>query len=199
MNIFKTKIVPLFILGISSFSFGQFQYGVKAGVGISNTTIVHGISKERVGLLAGFIAKYQLSSRSEEHYLQAEVLYTNQGEFTVDRSGNKFKAFVDYINIPIMYKYYFDDSGSDFFLEGGPQLGFKIADNIDLLGPDATNNVLKSFDLAFNLGVGYSLQRKYEVNLRYVIGLVDTYDYLKWDNDINRTSLISLGITYYFN
>lgn len=135
MNIFKTKIVPLFILGISSFSFGQFQYGVKAGVGISNTTIVHGISKERVGLLAGFIAKYQLSSRSEEHYLQAEVLYTNQGEFTVDRSGNKFKAFVDYINIPIMYKYYFDDSGSDFFLEGGPQLGFKIADNIDPIGP----------------------------------------------------------------
>ena len=198
MKKLHSKLLSIAFLSLSSFAFSQFQFGVKAGAGLSNTTVVHGISKERIGLLAGVVAKYQLSSNNEAHYLQAELLYTNQGEYSVDRSDNKYKAFVDYINIPIMYKFYFDDQGSDFFLEGGPQVGFVVSDKIDPLGPEAENNVLKSFDLAMNVGVGYSFRRQFEANIRYGIGLVDTYDYERWDNDTNRTSLISLALTYYF-
>lgn len=195
----QTKLLSTLIILSSSFAFAQFQFGAKVGGGTSNTTVVHGTSKERIGLLGGLVGKYQLSSRTEDHYLQAELLYTNQGEYSVDRNGKKFKAFIDYLNIPIMYKFYFDDQGSDFFLEGGPQLGFVISDNIDPLGPEADNNELKSFDLAFNVGVGYSYNRKFEANIRYGIGLVDTYGYKKWENDTNRTSFLSLGLTYFFN
>lgn len=198
MKNLHSKLFSIAFLSLSSFAFSQFQFGVKAGAGLSNTTVVHGVSKERMGLLVGVVAKYQLSSNREDHYLQAEVLYTNQGEFSVDRADNKYKAFVDYINIPIMYKFYFDDQGSDFFLEAGPQLGFVISDKIDPLGPEAGNNILKSFDLAANIGVGYSYQRQFELNLRYGIGLVDTYDYERWENDTNRTSYLSLALTYYF-
>lgn len=198
MKKLQSKLLSLAFLSLSTFAFSQFQFGVKAGAGLSNTTVVHGTSKERIGLLAGVVGKYQLSSSTEDHYLQAELLYTNQGEYSVDKSGNKYKAFIDYINIPIMYKFYFDDQGSDFFLEAGPQIGFVVSDNIDPLGPEAANNDLKSFDLAFNVGVGYSFQRQLELNLRYGIGLVDTYDYHRWDNDTNRTSLFSLALTYYF-
>lgn len=199
MKNLKTNLLSLILLGLSTLSFAQMEYGVKGGVGLSNTTIVHGVSKERVGFLAGGVAKYQLTTRNENHYLQAEVLYTTQGEYSLYKEGgDKYKAFLNYINIPIMYKYYFDDQGKDFFVEGGPQLGFKVSEKFDENEPERTNNVPKSFDLAFNIGGGYSIDRKYEINLRYQYGLIDTYDYTRWDNGTNRSSFLTLGLTYFF-
>lgn len=199
MKNMKTNIFSLIFLGLSTLSFAQLEFGVKGGVGISNTTIVHGVSKERIGFLAGAVAKYPLTTRNENHYIQAEVLYTNQGEYSLPKeNGHKYKAFLNYINIPIMYKYYFDDQGKDFFLEAGPQLGFKVSEKFDEGEPEIENNIPKSFDLAFNIGGGYSIDRKFEINLRYQYGLIDTYDYVKWDNKTNRTSLLSLGVTYFF-
>ncbi|MCA4776260.1 porin family protein [Empedobacter stercoris] len=199
MKNLKTNLLSLILLSLSTLSFAQMEYGVKGGVGLSNTTIVHGVSKERVGFLAGGVAKYQLTTRNENHYLQAEVLYTTQGEYSLYKEGgDKYKAFLNYINIPIMYKYYFDDQGKDFFVEGGPQLGFKVSEKFDENEPERTNNVPKSFDLAFNIGGGYSIDRKYEINLRYQYGLIDTYDYTRWDNGMNRSSFLTLGLTYFF-
>ncbi|MFV0186074.1 PorT family protein [Empedobacter falsenii] len=197
MKNLKTNLLSLILLSLSTFSFAQMEYGVKGGVGLSNTTIVHGVSKERVGFLAGGVAKYQLTTRNENHYLQAEVLYTTQGEYSLKEGGDKYKAFLNYINIPIMYKYYFDDQGKDFFVEGGPQLGFKVSEKFDVGEPESENNIPKSFDLAFNIGGGYSIDRKYEINLRYQYGLIDTYDYTRWDNGTNRSSFLTLGLTYF--
>lgn len=199
MKNLKTNLLSLFLLSLSTLSFAQMEYGVKIGGGLSNTTVVHGVSKERVGLLAGGVAKYQLTTRNENHYLQAEILYTTQGEYSLYKEGgDKYKAFLNYINIPIMYKYYFDDQGKDFFVEGGPQLGFKVSEKFDADEPEITNNVPKSFDLAFNIGGGYSINRQYEINLRYQYGLIDTYDYNNWDNGTNRSSFLTLGLTYFF-
>ena len=198
MKNLKTNLLSLILLSLSTFSFAQMEYGVKGGVGLSNTTIVHGVSKERVGFLAGGVAKYQLTTRNENHYLQAEVLYTTQGEYSLYKEGgDKYKAFLNYINIPIMYKYYFDDQGKDFFVEGGPQLGFKVSEKFDVGEPESENNIPKSFDLAFNIGGGYSIDRKYEINLRCQYGLIDTYDYTRWDNGTNRSSFLTLGLTYF--
>lgn len=179
--------------------FAQIQFGAKTGLGMSNITKVHGISKERIGFQGGLAAKFPLNYRTERNYIQAELLYSNQGEYSVDRKDNKYKYFLTYLNLPIMYKYYFDEQGSDFFLEGGPQIGFKIGDKIDQNSPERTNNDPKSLDVALNLGVGYSLDRKYEINLRYSYGLIDTIDHVKWDNDTNTTSVFALSLTYFFN
>lgn len=59
------------------------------------------------------------------------------------------------------------------------------------------DTIPKSFDLAFNIGGGYSIDRKYEINLRYQYGLIDTYDYTRWDNGTNRSSFLTLGLTYF--
>ncbi|MGV0923527.1 porin family protein [Empedobacter tilapiae] len=199
MKNLKTNLLSLFLLSLSTFSFAQIEFGVKGGIGLSNTTIVHGVSKERFGFLGGAVAKYQLTTRNENHYLQAEVLYTNQGEYSLYKEGGKkYKAFLNYINIPIMYKYYFDDQGKDFFLEAGPQLGFKVSEKFDDGEPESNNNIPKSFDFAFNIGGGYSINRQIEFNLRYQYGLIDTYDFKKWDNGTNRSSFLTLGITYFF-
>lgn len=189
----------LLSFSLSSAVFSQIQFGIKGGIGLSNTTDLHGTSERRFGGLAGVTAKYPLSYREELHYLQAEVLYTNQGEYSLDKKKQKYKAFLNYINIPIMYKYYFDNQGSDFFVEAGPQFGFKVSEKFDQDEPEADNNIPKSFDFAINVGAGYSYDRKYELNLRYNYGLIDTYDYTRWDNGKNKTSLLSLSFIYHFD
>ena len=197
MKNLKTNLLSLFLLSLSTLSFAQIEFGVKGGVGLSNTTIVHGVSKERFGFTGGAVAKYQLTNKNENHYLQAEVLYSNQGEFSLYKEGGeKYKAFLNYVNVPIMYKYYFDDQGKDFFVEAGPQLGFKVSEKFDEDEPERTNNVPKSFDLALNIGGGYSINRQIEFNLRYQYGLIDTYDYNRWNNGNNRSSLLSLSVLY---
>ena len=198
MNI-KLKLTFIFYFITLSLFAQRFQYGAKLGAGTSNTTNLNGISKPRIGLLGGAIVKYQLSDRTEEHYIQTELIYSNQGEFSKDKQGNKYKNFVDYIHIPILYKYYFDDQGSDFFLEGGPQIGFVVSDKIDTNAPEFDNNILKNLDLGINLGVGYSYNRKAEINLRYSYGLIDTYDYKRWNNGQNKTTFLTLAFTYFFN
>ncbi len=198
MKNLKTNLLSLFLLSFSTLSFAQIEFGVKGGVGLSNTTIVHGVSKERFGFTGGAVAKYQLTNKNENHYLQAEVLYSNQGEFSLYKEGGeKYKAFLNYVNVPIMYKYYFDDQGKDFFVEAGPQLGFKVSEKFDEDEPERTNNVPKSFDLALNIGGGYSINRQIEFNLRYQYGLIDTYDYNRWNNGNNRSSLLSLSVLYF--
>jgi len=199
MKNLKTNLLSLFLLSLSTVSFAQLEFGVKGGVGLSNTTEIHGISKERFGFVGGAVVKYQLTNRNENHYLQAELLYSNQGEHSLyEEKGKKYKAFLNYINIPIMYKYYFDDQGSDFYLEAGPQIGFKVSENFADDEPEKLNNIPKTLDLALNIGGGYSYNRQLEVNLRYQYGLIDTYDYVRWDNGTNRTSFLSLGIIYFF-
>lgn len=192
------KILCIITIGISQLAFSQVEFGVKAGAGLSNTTIIHGTSSKRTGFLGGLVAKMPLSYKNEKNYIQAELMYTNQGEYSLDRQNKKYKAFLNYINIPILYKYYFDDQGKDFFLEAGPQFGFKVSEKFDEDEPEINNNVPKSFDFAIALGVGYSYQRKYEINLRYNLGMIDTYNFNKWDNGKNKSSFLTLALTYYF-
>lgn len=192
-------MLSLCLIGASSLSYAQIEFGIRGGAGLSNTTIVHGVSTGRVGFIGGGVAKYQLSSRNENNYIQAEILYSNQGEYSSYMDGgHKYKAFINYINVPFMYKYYFDDQGSDFFIEAGPQLGFKVSEKFDEGEPELNNNVTKSYDLAINVGLGYSYNRQIEVNLRYHYGLVDTFDYVYFDNGTNRTSMVNLSLIYFF-
>lgn len=198
MKNLKTNLLSLFLLSLSTISFAQMEYGVKIGGGLSNTTIVHGISKERIGLLVGGVAKYQLTTKNENHYLQGELLYTNQGEYGVQNGGSKYKAFINYISVPVMYKYYFDDQGKDFFVEAGPQFSFKVSDNMEQVDENKGRQLKpNSFDFALNIGGGYSINRQYEINLRYQYGLTDTYN-TDWENEVNRSSFLTLGLIYFF-
>ena len=197
----KISLLALITFGFQAAN-AQITYGVKAGAGTSNTTLIHGVSKNRIGFVGGGFAEIPLTYKNNLHYLQVEVLYTNQGEFSKFREGDKdkYKAFLNYINIPIMYKYFLSDADTDFFLEAGPQLGFLVSKNFDLEGPEIENDTENKFDLALAAGIGFSLERKYEVNFRYSYGMTDSYKTFNGDSgkDVNRSSLLSLQLAYKF-
>ncbi len=196
------KKVSLLTFGFLAFqqADAQISYGIKAGGAASNTTIIHGISDTRFGFTGGGFVEIPLTYKNNLHYLQVEVLYANEGEYSkYSDNGEKYKAFLNYINIPIMYKYYFDDQDSDFFVEAGPQVGFLVSKNLDEKGPEIVSGTENTLDLAINLGVGYSYLRKYEVNLRYGYGLTDSYKtFGDSGSGVNRSSLFSLQLAYKF-
>ena len=86
----KISLLALITFGFQAAN-AQITYGVKAGAGTSNTTLIHGVSKNRIGFVGGGFAEIPLTYKNNLHYLQVEVLYTNQGEFSKFREGDKDK------------------------------------------------------------------------------------------------------------
>jgi len=49
------------------------------------------------------------------------------------------------------------------------------------------------------LGIGFSLNREFEIGLRYNFGLTDSFKYKYHDNNYNNSSLLALTLTYLFH
>jgi len=202
----KTLSVRMLLVISSIFlslpAMAQLQLGAKLGAGLSNYKNIHADSQSRIAIQGGLVAKYQLEMgyyRNYRNYIQGELLYSTIGE-----ENGPHKINVNYLSIPLMYQHYLSDSDNDFFLEVGPQFQFVIFDRIDQfpspnenmpwLGSD--NNILNKFDVAINGGIGFSYQRRFEIGLRYSWGLMDSWDFKYKDNGFNRTSLVTLSLTY---
>lgn len=111
--------------------------------------------------------------------LQPELVYSVQGA----QSGQDVKVNLNYINVPVMFQYMFDNG---FRLQAGPQLGFlasaksKVNNNqIDV------KDDFEGMDLGLGLGASYvNPATNFGVDLRYNIGL----------SNINKA-----GSTNYYN
>lgn len=171
----------------------QVRFGAKAGGNYTNLRLVHRESESRVGMQVGALALIPVDN-NDMFYVQPEVVYSMQGEYW--RLGStKYDIFLNYINIPIMAKFYFSNMESEFFVEAGPQFGFKIVENVEKL--ESSTQEFKAFDFSVGLGFGYSITRDFEFNLRYNYGLVDSVENDNEDNN-NNTSQVSFAVAYIF-
>lgn len=180
----------------------QVRFGARLSGSITNITDVHSNSRSRGGYQVGGFALIPITN-NDILFFQPEINYSAQGEFDDhERAEGKFKQkiFLSYINVPMNMKLYFTDAESEFFVEGGPYLGFKIGEKIEDLGfpTEAGNNEFNSFDFGATLGVGFSMNRQFEASLRYSYGLVDQVKDDAMDSN-NHTSILNLGVSYIFN
>ena len=124
---------------------------------------------------------------SDKFAVQPELLYSAQGaKFDGDNLN------LNYINIPVMAKYYVADA---FSLEAGPQLGFLMSAKAD--GEDVKDG-FNSTDFAFNLGAGYDLNEQMSLGLRYNIGLSDIEKDLTAGESGSTNSSLQLSFGYKF-
>lgn len=116
-----------------------------------------------------------------------------QPELLVSTGGAKFDEIDDdvkltYVSIPVMVQF---KPGGGFYLEAGPQVSFKISENI---GDIPIDDFAKDLDLGIGAGLGYSFG-KFGIGGRYIVGLSKVGDFDAGDVDPDfKNSTIQVGL-----
>ncbi|TMM58774.1 PorT family protein [Maribacter algarum] len=152
----------LFCLLFSLVSAQDFSFGVKGGLNVASvgggTYTGFGGLGSKISFHIGGIAEVPIS---EKFAVQPELLYSSQGTKWNFVGGNNLK--LDYVNLPILGKYYIIEGLS---AEAGPVVGFLISTN-------ANKEDYNSLDVAFAIGASYKLNESIFFSLRYNKGLTD--------------------------
>ncbi len=184
----------------------QTRFGVKAGMNRTNIRFYHPLSIPRYGFQVGGFAYIPLND-IETLYVQPELFYMQHGErnqgdlFNGDYLDEKY--YIDYIRVPILLKAYLSDRYNAFFVEGGPAFSFKI--NQTTASNQSTPTYLSDygedgdkvapFDFSVSLGIGFSYERQWEIDLRYSFGITDVYPEAVGENQARTNNSHSLGVT----
>lgn len=167
------KKIILSAIALAAFSFAaqaqtpDLKLGAKAGVNFANLSNSDGdmITSFHIGAVAEIFINDKFS-------VQPELLYSAQGSSN-EEEGIKFERNLDYINIPIMAKYYLMDGLS---VQAGPQVGFLVKAESKISGGGESMTVdskdaYQSVDFGLNFGAGYELPMGVFFDARYNLGL----------------------------
>lgn len=183
----KILLSLLLLAGLNSFA-QSITAGIKAGANITNFTgsdledVKH---KAIVGFHAGGYLNFKLGGIS----LQPELLVSTAGSKLEDIDGDT-KITLTYITLPVMLKF---KSASGFYFEAGPQVGFKISEDIK---NQTIEDFAKDLDLSIGGGIGYQSPVGFGVGARYLAGLSKVGDVA--ESPDFKNSVIQVGIFYSF-
>lgn len=179
------KIITILCLLITGSAMSQnISGGIKGGANFTNFTggDFSGLGKK---VLVGFHAGAYLNFGLGPVAIQPELL--------VSTGGAKFSEIdeevkLTYVSIPVMVQF---KPGGGFYLEAGPQVGFKISEDI---GDDTVEDFAKGLDLGVGAGLGYSFG-KFGIGGRYIVGLSKVGDFDSGDVDPDfKNSTIQVGV-----
>lgn len=179
----------------------EVQLGVKGGVNFATVTGDDYDSPDsRTTFNLGLLAEIPFSQRFS---IQPEVYYSGQG-FNID-SGNTANPFendgkleykLDYIQVPVLAKVYLIEGLS---VQAGPQIGFKVNENVDFNPSDDNNNndveIDKAKDIDFSVAAGleYKFNNGFFIQGRYNYGVTE----LIKDQDVHN-SVFQAGIGFMY-
>ena len=175
----KILLLAVFtILGFANVNAQEIKFGAKAGLNFStvnggNSSNIDYVTSYHVGVVSEIPI-------SEKFSFQPEIMYSRQGY-----TFNNDVIAMNYLNIPLMGKYYVTKGLS---LEAGPQIGFLLSAKNE--GVKVTNS-FTTFDFGFNFGVGYKLENGLNFGARYNLGVT------KADTDIRNASF-QASVGYFF-
>lgn len=194
----KLLIIPLIVLSSTLFA-QKFQFGLKGGLNVSNftrTSFNNVDNKAIVGLHGGALLSLLLG----DHFaIQPEALISTQGaKLASDVGFDDGNYKLTYLTIPVMLKGRFNGG---FYLETGPQFGFKLKENIP--GANNTENFAKNADFGWGAGLGFHGKSGLGIGGRYILGLSKVGDFNKNEfadpNFSNGVIQVSLFYTFLNN
>ncbi|WLD24487.1 porin family protein [Flavobacterium dauae] len=225
------KKITLTLLGLVAFSTSalaqqEVKFGPKAGV---NFATVNGDDADDAKMLTGFhVGAFAEIKFNDKFAIQPEILYSAQGA-KVEESGTDVvmgvpvtynmegKAKYDYINVPIMAKYYVIPSVA---IEAGPYVGFLISAEAEYEGTITAAGVTQtekstedmkdysnSIDFGVGIGASFNMDNGFFVGARYNLGLtkmgkeytetIDGTEYKSEAADI-KNGVIQVSVGYKF-
>jgi hypothetical protein len=164
------KSIILAFLFTSSFVFAQkVQFGIKAGANVSNFTGGNFDAVEKKALV-GFHGGAFLNFSFVGFAIQPEAMISTQGA-KIDSVSGSYDWKVTYIAVPVMAQYRFPGG---FFIEAGPQVAFKIGENIE---NKTVGNFARDLDLSAAGGLGFKSKSGFGLGARYTVGLSKVGDF----------------------
>jgi hypothetical protein len=168
---------------------GRTSFGLKAGVNIATLSLDNDPNLDpRVGLYAGGLAHIHVSP----HFaVQPEVVYSAQGFRDINGSDVKWK--LDYINIPVMAQYMFDNG---FRIETGPQLGLLASAKAKTGSTESDlKEDIKGTDVSWGFSLSYLSASQVGIGARYNLGLSNINE--SGSNDV-KNRVFQVGLFYQF-
>ncbi|ESU22929.1 hypothetical protein FEDK69T_17080 [Flavobacterium enshiense DK69] len=187
---------------------GKIRFGMKGGMNVATLTGDEEDTKSLIGVHVGGFVECRVN---DKFAIQPELLFSMQGtkyeysEFDgFDTYDVEEKLKLNYLNIPIMVKYYATEK---FNIEAGPQVGFLLSakDEYDVSssfgsasGEENVKDFVKSVDFGLNLGVGFDFTDNIFAGARYNFGLSNINDYGDDDDFKSYNGVFSLSAGYKF-
>jgi len=188
-------LVSIVTFGFSNSYAQDIKFGVKAGGNIATLTGDVEDLKSKFSFHIGGVAEIPITDKLS---FQPELLYSSQGaeyDEGLDFGGisANSKINLDYINVPLMAKYYvIENLGVEF----GPLVGFLISAEEDYDGETVdVKDDLKSIDFGLAAGANYELDFGLNFGLRYNLGLADISD---GSDDKLHNGVLQVSVGYFF-
>jgi len=171
--------LALLLLGLVPQAHAQLQFGIRAGLNLSDLASDDAIDSDpRLGFHGGVTATYPLGTAL---FIQPEVLYSQKGAgFSEDNEQGSYN--IDYLDIPLLFGYSLPTATNllvQFY--AGPQLSVKVNESIRADGIGVDFDLIKDTDFGLVLGgdvgaVRVGTAQSFGVGLRYALGLTDIID-----------------------
>lgn len=171
----------------------EVKFGVKAGPQIANLTgdDFFDEADSKFGFHAGVYANIKFGG--DQFAFQPELLFSTQGA-KLDEQGVDIKYNLNYLNIPLMLKWY---AYEGFNVEFGPQVGFNMSAKAkgEFLGQSFNEDMedIETIDFGLNIGAGYELESGINFGIRYGLGLTEI---AKEEGPKNSVFSLSVGYTF---
>ena len=181
----------------------SFTFGPKIGV---DYTHFWGENVEHGGMLnyqAGLFMEYRFTDKLS---IAPEVVFAAQGgKYELDEGSGivyKHSNHVNYINVPVMLKFYVCPAVS---IDFGPQVGFNIySKNISEYNDGGVvdketkdiKNYTNSIDFGVGLGLTYNIAKEVFVQGRYTMGLTNTFKEAYSQHAKNGNAQIAIGYRF---
>ena len=183
----------------------EVKFGAKGGINLANIVGDDaGDANMFVGFNAGFFVEIPVTDKLT---IQPEILYSAQGsksEGPLNIEGDiydvKATLKMNYINVPVMFKYQVADK---FSLEAGPYIGFlvsaKVKAEVSGFGSatEDAKDLFKSTDFGLGLGMNYEFSDVIFANARYQAGLTEIGDSEAGGNSV-KNSVFQIGLGFRF-
>jgi len=187
MKILKVLLTAWTILIASQLSIAQVKVEFGLKVGLNYSTIDNHYGSGGISWVEKYSTffKYHFGGyvliKASRFAFQPEVIYSQQGQnFSYYNKGNS-SIEINYINIPLILKYYLIEGLS---VQAGPQIGFLTEASGDVLNTltgevknQSIAGLVKSLDFSIALGAGWDLPNGLSFTARYNFGLTDISKY----------------------
>lgn len=189
MKFYLTIACFIFIL-ITATNAQHVNIGIKGGLNLySINSNYNSESKLKAGFNVGLLGHIHIKS----HFaIQPELVFSTQGYRYNLSSGGKESLNLNYINVPVLFQYMFNNG---LRLQAGPQLGILVwAHSKNNNNSIDTKDNFNTLDLSLAVGVSYVHPPSgFGVDARYNFGVsnINKYGTVKSNN-----SGLQLGIFY---